>query len=97
MTSGICFITLYLPKTESSSEPRARLAAGNPRKPPFLVFPKLWGHRCVGDHAELFLWVLKIQIQSFMLVQPVLIGTESSPPLPFTFKMQKSFPKPGIP
>ena len=32
---------------------------GNPSKPPFSVFPKLWGHRCEGDHAELFLWVLK--------------------------------------
>lgn len=41
--------------------------------------------------------MLRIQIQSFMHVRQVLIDTESSPLLPFTFKMQKSFPKPGFP
>lgn len=30
-------------------------------------------------------------------MRQVLIDTESSPLLPFTFKMQKSFPKPGFP
>jgi len=50
-------VNLYWPRRHSLSEP------GGPTYPPLPVHSKDWGYGSVGNHAGLFMWVLRIQTQ----------------------------------
>lgn len=54
-------LSLYIyPRQNLSLSLELNWQPGSPSGPPFSAFPNLRGYRCVWDHVEPFLWVLRI-------------------------------------
>lgn len=57
---GHSSLSIYTGPEDNLSEP------GGPTYPPLPVRSKDWGYGSVGNHAGLFMWVLRIQTQQVL-------------------------------